>query len=337
MTSLDPLEPEAAVDLYLDHRRTEVSEETMSSHRYRLEAFVDWCDQEHIYNMNDLSGRDLHAYRVYRRETHDLAPMTLQGQLSTLRVFLRFCASIDAVDEGLASKVLLPTVRGEDQARETLLNHKRAEPILEYLSKFHYASRDHVLFCLLWYTGMRTGGIRAIDLDDYEPEDTAFELVHRPETGTPLKNKEGGERWVALSPALAEILDDYIAGPRRDVEDKYGRKPLLTTAQGRPSTSTIRETVYYWTRPCFVGEGCPHDRNPGECDAANDGTPNGCPSVRSPHDVRSGAITSHLLEDVPVEIVSDRMDVSQDVLDRHYDRRTEREKMEQRREYLGDI
>jgi hypothetical protein len=50
--------------------------------------------------------------------------------------------------------------------------------------------------------------------------------------------------------------------------------------------------------------------------------------------MRSDAMTAHLLEDLPSEIVSERIDVSQKVLDRHYDRRTKRERMEQRRKYL---
>jgi hypothetical protein len=40
---------------------------------------------------------------------------------------------------------------------------------------------------------------------------------------------------------------------------------------------------------------------------------------------------------MPDKVVSDRANVSQRVLDKHYDRRTEREKMEQRREYLENI
>jgi hypothetical protein len=41
--------------------------------------------------------------------------------------------------------------------------------------------------------------------------------------------------------------------------------------------------------------------------------------------------------DVPVEIVGDRMDVSRKVLDKHYDRRSEQVKVEQRRRYLDNI
>jgi len=40
---------------------------------------------------------------------------------------------------------------------------------------------------------------------------------------------------------------------------------------------------------------------------------------------------------VSEKIVSDRCDVSSEVLDRHYDRRTDREKMEQRRDITEDL
>lgn len=332
---LEPLAPGAGRDLYLEHRRGEVSENTLRSHRYRLNEFVEWCEEQEIHNLNDLTGRDLHAYRVHRREQDDLKAVTLQGQLSTLRVFLKFCASVDAVPEGLHEKILLPTVSNAKQASKTLLEPERAEQILSYLETYRYASRQHVLLTLLWRTGLRMGSTRAIDLDDYDADAPGVELVHRPEQDTPLKNKERGERWVALRPRTATLIDEYIAGPRKDVTDEYDREPLLTTAQGRISTSAIQGSIYTITRPCVYGE-CPHaEYDPETCEFTKRENATKCPSSRSPHDVRSGAITAHLLDDVPVEIVSERMDVTQSVLDRHYDRRSEREKMEQRRKFLS--
>lgn len=62
-----------------------------------------------------------------------------------------------------------------------------------------------------------------------------------------------------------------------------------------------------------------------------------CPSSRSPHAWRRGAITHLLTEDVPVEVVSERMDVSRDVLTAHYDRRSEEVKVEQRRDFLEEL
>lgn len=40
---------------------------------------------------------------------------------------------------------------------------------------------------------------------------------------------------------------------------------------------------------------------------------------------------------MPDKVVSDRANVSPGVIEQHYDRRSEREKMEQRREYLDDL
>ena len=57
----------------------------------------------------------------------------------------------------------------------------------------------------------------------------------------------------------------------------------------------------------------------------------------SPHDIRRGSITHFLTEDVPEKVVSDRMNVGQNVLDKHYDKRSEEVKVEQRRGYLDNI
>jgi len=40
---------------------------------------------------------------------------------------------------------------------------------------------------------------------------------------------------------------------------------------------------------------------------------------------------------VPKKAVSDRMDVEEQALDRHYDQRSEETKAEQRRSYLDDV
>lgn len=93
--------------------------------------------------------------------------------------------------------------------------------------------------------------------------------------------------------------------------------------------------LYQWTRPCMIGE-CPHEKDPETCEYMDRDNASGCPSSRSPHGVRRGSITSHLRDGTPEEIVSDRMNVSGDVLDQHYDQRTEREKMEVRREFIKD-
>jgi hypothetical protein len=53
--------------------------------------------------------------------------------------------------------------------------------------------------------------------------------------------------------------------------------------------------------------------------------------------LRKGSLTNLLKRDVPKEVVSDRADVSVSILDKHYNKMSEEEKMEQRRQYLDHI
>jgi site-specific recombinase XerD len=336
-TQLDPIEPAEAVEFYFDHRAPDLSESTLYNQRYRLGSFVEWCEEEAgIENMNELTGRDLHRFRQWRLANDDIKKVTLAGQLQTLKKFLEFAAAIEAVPSGLREQVLMPDVEPEDEARDVLLEESRAKEILEYLEKFEYSSREHIILALLWHTGIRLGSLRAFDVDDFDPTSPCLELRHRPETETPLKNKKAANRSIAIGPHYADILQDYIQVNRPDVRDEHGRRPLLTSKQGRLSQTSIREAVYKMTRPCMLGP-CPHEENPTECEAMEYGQASKCPSSRSPHGIRRGSITWRLRSGTPEAVVSDRSNVSPKVLDQHYDGRSEREKMDLRRQFLQDV
>jgi len=327
-TDLEPIEPGRAQELFLDHKSSQCREITVQSHEYRTNFFVKWCDENGIDNLNELSGRDLHEYRLWRESDGDLNKVSLQTQMCTIRVFLKYCGSIEAVSPNLYDKVLVPQLSREEEQRDILLEAERAEEILSHLSRYHYASKEHVLFALLWETGMRIGAARSLDVRDVDIEDECLDLVHRPETETTLKNGQGGERLVAVSKELLELLENYIEDTRIEITDDHGRSPLLTTNRGRISRASIRRIVYTLTAPCYLDNSCP------DCEG-NSMTK--CPEAVNPHAIRRGSITHFLTRDVPVEIVGDRMDVSRKVIDKHYDRRSEEVKVEQRRRYLDNI
>ncbi|AXG11857.1 tyrosine-type recombinase/integrase [Haloplanus rubicundus] len=335
--NLEPIEPEKAVELYLAERETQYADATVRSHRSRLGHLVRWCEENDIDNLNHLTGRRLHEYRIWRRNEGDLSVASEKTQMDTVRVFTRWLASIDGVPPELHQKVQSPSVSAEQNTRHVMLESEDAEAMLDHLEKYEYASRRHVTLSLLWHTMMRRGGARSLDVEDYQREEQCLSVVSRPETGTRIKNGKNGERLIALSDRMCVLLDDWIQNKRPDVTDEHGREPLLATAQGRVSKATIARACYRYTQPCRYDEPCPHDRDPETCDAVQHGHASKCPSSVSPHAIRRGSITYSLNQDVPETAVGDRANVSQEVLDQHYDRRTDREKMELRRQYLDDL
>lgn len=334
---LQPLDPSTAKKMYLREREQDVSDRTRQAHHYRLKHFIRWCDRENVENLNDLTGRDIHAFRLWRRDDGDLNAVSLRTQLQTVRVFLRFCETIDTVQGGLSDLVRLPDVDREDEQSHAILASDRAEQLLEHLRQFEYASRNHVVLELLWHTGIRVGALRALDVTDFDREDGHIALRHRPDTETALKNGARGERLVALAPHVCETVGDWIDHNRNYVTDDHGRKPLVTSRNGRLAVSSIRGILYRVTRLCYRTGDCPHNRDTDACDGTTHGQFSKCPSAVSPHAVRRGSITYHLTSDVPEKVVSDRMNVSQDVLEKHYDERTEQQKVEQRRGYLDNL
>ena len=335
--NLEPIAPESALELYLADRENNVTQATLYSHRSRLGHFVRWCNEQDITNLSKLTGRQLHEYRVWRRMEGNLAPATEKTQMDTLRVFVKWLESIDGVAQDLHTKVLSPTLSDNDNVRDDILDPERAERILSYLRKYEYATRPHVVLALMWHTMMRVGEIHSLDCSDYDPTNQSLEVVHRPDTETTLKNRSQGERFVALSDDVCEVLDDWIERRRPSVTDEHGRNPLVSTPEGRAHTTTLRGDCYRYSRPCVVSDECPHNREIADCDATKYDRASECPSTVNPHGLRRGGITHALSEGWPVKAVGDRANVSERVLRKHYDSRSAASKMEQRRQYLEDL
>ncbi|MFB6150185.1 MAG: hypothetical protein ABEJ40_00115 [Haloarculaceae archaeon] len=201
---------------------------------------------------------------------------------------------------------------------------------MEHFRRFERGTRGHAFLELAWNTGARLGALRALDRRDFDAENEAVEFRHRPDTGTPLKNKADGERVVAVTPEVVEAVEDYLNGDRWDKRDEYGREPLLSTRQGRPGINTVRRMSYQVTLPCNYDE-CPHGHDIPECDFRAVNHESKCPSSRAPHHIRTGSISWQLNCGIPIEVVAVRVNSSVKTIKKHYDKASERERMEQRR------
>jgi hypothetical protein len=120
-----------------------------------------------------------------------------------------------------------------------------------------------------------------LDVGDIDVDEKCLRLEHRLDQRTNLKNGKAGERPIVITPELVEALNDYVAGPRKEVTNEYGCEPLFTSLGGRLARTSLRRLVYNVTSPCFRSELCPGCE---ECPEAK------CPEAVSPHAIRRGSI-----------------------------------------------
>lgn len=332
--------PEEAVERYIEERKSDLSDSTIYNYKSNLGIFTEWCSyQSEIQYINDLDQFAISDFKMHKRDNAEVADTTLYNAMMALRTFIKWCESKGLLDD-LAENMMLPD-RGRAARTETI-DPDEVEKILAYLEKYEYATYRHVAFALMWDCGLRIGAVRAIDLEDYNSAEAYIELQHRPgggdvdtlnkDRGTPLKNGADSEREVNLHGWVVELVDDYIEGPRNQITEDSGREPLVTTKQGRPARTTLRRHIKAITRPCYYSNECPVDREIESCEATKWENASKCPESIRPHSVRRSAITAWLDDGHSKELVSDRMDVTTDVLDEHYDQRSEKQKRELRRE-----
>lgn len=331
------LTPREAWIRYVDRRRPEATEHSATTYHYRLKQFVEFLEEEGVERVAELSGWTFENYET-KRAGDGVATVTLNGEMGDVRLFVKYLERIEAVDEDLHERVHVPKVSPDEESSDIKLDTADAKEFLSYYRRFEFGSRRHVFLGILWDTGCRLGAIRGLDVRDYDSEEQFLEFRHRPESETPLKQKSAGERPVALMESTAAAIDAFLASDDRwDTHDEYGREPLVSGRQGRPSQNTVRVWAYLATLPCIHSE-CPHGKDPEACEFTKRNQASKCPSSRSPHQIRTGSITWQLDRGLPPEVVAERVNASVATIKKHYDKATARERMElRRRQYIDQL
>lgn len=104
------------VELFKKSRRNEVSDSTYYNNSSHLKVFTQWCKENDVENSDDITGLTLLEYKIDREEVKSV---TVGNELSTLRVFIRFCGKIEAVPNGLAENVPDVNLSKDELARDT--------------------------------------------------------------------------------------------------------------------------------------------------------------------------------------------------------------------------
>jgi len=329
-----------ARDRYLRRRGADATESSIDAWWYRLKLFAQWTESVGIESVGELRRLDIDDYYEFRAA--DVKPVTLEGEMWTLLEFIKYLESLGAVEDGLSKSVRIPDVDDASRSNDSKLSTENALSLLEGYRNDPKTSgtRAHVFIELAWHTGARTGGLVALDVRDVNLNKEFVEFRHRPDTGTPLKNKYDGERSVAIPAETVDAIRTYLGQHRYDVHDEHGRAPLIASMKGRPTPNTPRVWSYLGTLPCIHAE-CPHGKDPETCQWTEFGHASKCPSSRSPHKIRTGSITWQLNLGIPVPVVAQRVNADVKTIAQHYDkadrqerRKRQRQQMEQRREYI---
>ena len=288
-----------------------------------LQTYIE--DEALVETTDDLTSEDVERYDKWRKyESLDrdepLSDTTLGDDMYLFREFIQHLIEHRMAPVRFEKCVNIPEVDYEsgDGVDEKKLDPEIAKAALEYLRKYEYADVEHIAMELMCQSGPRKNGLRGRNVPDFDYEERVIKYEHR--EANSLKNNETSEREVTLYDNLPEYIEDYLEDQRPDETDDEGREPLLTKGDGRISPSMLQKIAYKWTRPCAVGLGCPHDRDPEECEAAQkNNSAYKCPSSRAPHHIRTGYITDQKNRGVSSDAIDQRCDVSPRVQDLHYD------------------
>jgi site-specific recombinase XerD len=205
----ETITPRQARRQFLASKKGVVKDSTVRAYRFPTKHFVEYCENHGVETTSEINGYVIESWKQQRR-SENIKIVTLHNNVKHLRVFVRWCETVDLVEQGLPDKITVPPLSDDEARSNDVLRLDHAEDVLRYLNTYEYGSRNHTLFQTLWHTGCRIGGALALDKGDFVQtrEGALLQFRDRKSAGTALKNASSGERDVTINKKLRQTLVD---------------------------------------------------------------------------------------------------------------------------------
>lgn len=202
------------------------STKTVLTYQHGLEDFKNYFKQTGLENLNDFNYSMVRGYLMHLYE-NKLSPSSVRLRISILRSFYRFLIDQEQVSANPFEAVTLPKVARknpeflyQDEINK-VIDQKESKEVNPELK-----IRDHMLFELLYATGLRIGEVILLQLEDFDFDQNFIRIL----------GKGSKERYVPFNSLCKEWIEDYLENSRKVLMERYQENHMyfLINRLGQP-------------------------------------------------------------------------------------------------------
>ena len=210
---------------------------TVRNYRRDIANFTEWFKSQTAsseFDASKVSAEDISNWVIYRLDTADLSPTSMNRELSSIKSLFRYLRRRGVVSSDLTKRIsslkapkVLPQFVPESRMVELLDNIRNDN----YNDDFRLM-RNNLIISLLYGCGIRLAELLAIELKDIA------------ESSVKIHGKGDKQRIVPLLPELTERINGYIDLCRKCGIELTENSKLIVGKTGKPlSRITVQRVV----------------------------------------------------------------------------------------------
>ena len=210
---------------------------TVRNYKRDVTSFAEWFKNQTAsseFDVSKVSAEDISNWVIYRLDTADLSPTSMNRELSSIKSLFRYLRRRGLVSSDLTKRI---SSLKAPKVLPQFVPESRMDDLLDNIRNHNYEDdfrkvRNSLIISLLYGCGIRLAELLSIELKDIA------------ESSVKIHGKGDKQRIVPLLPELTERINDYIDFCRKCGIELTENSKLIVGKTGKPlSRITVQRVV----------------------------------------------------------------------------------------------